>query len=269
MIDEYAAGWRSMARNGLLAKLKGGEKAFGTWIFGSRSPATVRMVASAGFDFVMLDMEHSDLSWETLGDMCLVARSLGITPVLRPYAPDRFTINRALDIGAMGIMVANVTSAQQVRDLRSYCMFPPEGERGSTAQAAPQDYIRVADNGAMKRYVNEHTLLAIQIESREGLAALEAILDTGGVDLVEVGREDLSTDLGVPLQTTHPSVLAAVDDVVAACEKRGVSVGLNSRTIPDAKDLMARGVRCINFSSDRRILMDTFTSVLAELQESR
>src|SRR5258708_4065250 len=98
MSEAYAATADRMARNLLKAKLRAGERTFGTWIFGSRTPSIVRIAASAGFDFVMLDMEHSDLSWETLGDMCLVARCLGITPIIRPYSPDHHVVNRALDI---------------------------------------------------------------------------------------------------------------------------------------------------------------------------
>lgn len=253
-----------IARNRTKARLREGGHAFGTWVIASRNPATIRMIQAAGFDFAFIDMEHSDLSWESMGDLCLMARACGVTPIVRPYSPDPHLVQRVLDLGAMGVMLADIDDPEQVRALRRAALYPPIGERGSTVWAAPQDY-QLVRGAAMKQHIDEHMLLAIQIESRRAVEAVDEILDAGEIDLVEVGREDLSTSYGVPLQTRSGVVMEALDRVIEACRRRNVAVGVNSVNMDEVGDLLRRGVRCISYSSDRRILLHAYYDIVQKL----
>jgi 2-keto-3-deoxy-L-rhamnonate aldolase RhmA len=251
--------------NHALRKLRAGEFAYGTWVVQVRTPALMRWIASAGFDFVFLDTEHSDFSWETIGTMCELARASGLVPIVRPHELNGHLANRIQDVGAMGLMYHDVTSRAQVEEILHWTRYPPAGVRGSTAQGPAMDY--VAGRGdEIKRFLDENAMLLIQIESREGLENVDAILAGGGVDVVEIGRGDLSTALGVPLELRHPLVLEAVDEIAAACRRHGVAVGVNCTSLEDAADMVERGVRCVSFSNERRLLLDAYRDALAGLR---
>jgi 2-dehydro-3-deoxyglucarate aldolase/4-hydroxy-2-oxoheptanedioate aldolase len=173
-------------------------------------------------------------------------------------------INRIQDIGAMGLMFHDVASREQVDELLGWMRYPPEGTRGSTSLGPAMDYV-AAPGAELKRFLNENMLLVIQIESVEGVEKIDAILAGGGVDVVEVGRGDLSTAYGVPLEVRHPLVLEALDRIAAACERHGVTLGVNCSSLEEAEDLIARGVRCVSFSNERRILLEAYRTAMAGL----
>jgi 4-hydroxy-2-oxoheptanedioate aldolase len=198
--------------------------------------------------------------------MCEMARACGVTPIVRPYTADAGAVGRLLDIGAMGVMFPDVTSRREVEQMRVSAMYPPLGRRGSTAQSAAQDY-RDGPGAAIKRAVNEHVLLAAQIESRQGIDELDDLLAAGVVDFVEVGRGDLSTDLGVPLETRHPTVLEAIDEVVAACTRHGVACGTLCSSLDDAADMLARGMRSIVYPNERNILLSVYRETVGALRK--
>jgi 2-keto-3-deoxy-L-rhamnonate aldolase RhmA len=256
------AGFRS---NRLKELLDAGKHAVGTWILTVRTPAIVRMIAAADLDFVFIDMQHSSFSWETVGDMCEMARSCGLAPIVRPHQHAQGVVNRIQDIGAMGVMYPDVRERTEVEAFVRTMSYPPSGSRGSTSLAAPTDYLG-GDGAELRRLVDANTLLAIQIESRDGVEHLDDILRGGGVDLVEVGRGDLSAELGVPQETRHPAVLAALDEVIATSTRHKVAVGANCHTIEDAAELISRGVRCISYASDRHLLIRSYHDAAESLR---
>lgn len=250
------------------AKLKAGGSAIGTWVVHDRNPSIVRILAGAGFDFVFIDAEHSDFSLETIGSMCELARASGIAPIVRPWDRAPGLANRIQDIGAMGLMYRDITTRQQVDDLLHAMFYPPRGDRGAASATGAQiDYIWDGTGAEMRRFVDEQTMLIIQIESREGVERIDEILGGGGVDVVEIGRHDLSTSLGVPLEVRHPTVLEAVDAVIASCDRHGVTPGINCVSLEDAADMTRRGIRCVSYSSDRSVIVKAYRDVLADLTE--
>jgi 2-dehydro-3-deoxyglucarate aldolase/4-hydroxy-2-oxoheptanedioate aldolase len=236
---------------------------YGTWVLAWRGPAIARMIAAAGFDFVFIDTEHSSLSWESVADLCEMSRASGVVPIVRPYDNAGPLVNRILDMGAMGILCADVTTRRVVDEMLQFMMYPPQGHRGSTSAAPPMDYLR-GPGQQVKQHVNANVLMAIQIESRAGVEHVHEILAPGGVDLVEIGRSDLSSSYGVPMEVRHPIVLSAVDTIVEACRAHGVAVGANSSSPEDAADLVARGITCLSYSTDRHIILDAYTRAVAE-----
>jgi 2-keto-3-deoxy-L-rhamnonate aldolase RhmA len=249
--------------------LADGGVVLGTWLMMSRSASAARLVAAAGFDFVFIDTEHSDFSWETVGTLCDVARACDVVPVVRPYDAGPHLANRIQDLGAMGLMYHDVTSRSQVDEILEALHYPPRGHRGTTALGATMDYV-LADgtNGAdVRQTLDANTMLVAQIESPAGVANLPAILEGGGVDLVEVGRGDLSAAMGLPMQPRHPSVMKALDGVIATCTAAGVAVGVNCGSLEDGTDLIDRGVRSLAFSNDRRILLNAYLEAVEELSD--
>jgi len=252
--------------NRMKEKFAAGERVFGVWIDSMRTPAIVRIAAAAGVDFVFIDMEHSSLSYETVGDMCEMARACGVTPVVRPFTTDIASVGRLLDIGAQGVLFADVQSVDQVIAAREASFYPPAGKRGHTAASAAQDY-RTGPGGAIKQAVNDATLLAIQIESARGIEELDALLAQGAVGFIEIGRGDLSTDLGHPGETRHPDTLAAVDRVIGIAARHGVPVGTLCATLDDAEDMLARGMRSIVYPNERNQLLSIYTQTMDALHQ--
>lgn len=259
------SGPAGILENHALRKLREGQFAYGTWIVQVRTPALIRWIASSGFDFVFVDAEHSDFSLETIGTMCELARASGLVPIVRPHELNGSLANRIQDLGAMGLMYHDITSRAQVDEILRSMRYPPAGIRGSTSLGPAMDY--VGGHGAeIKRFLDESSMLLIQIESREGIDHIDGILEGGGVDVVEIGRGDLSTALGVPLELRHPTVLEAIDEIVAACRRHGVAAGVNCVSSEDAADMVRRGVRCVSFSNERRLLLDAYRDAVDALR---
>lgn len=259
------SGVDGILENTALRKLRAGEFAYGTWVVQIRTPALMRWIASAGFDFVFIDTEHSDFSWETVGTMCDMARASRLVPIVRPYDLDGPLANRFQDIGAMGLMYHDVTSREQVERILRWMRYPPRGTRGSSSHGAAMDYV-VGPGAEIKQFIDDNTILLIQIESRAGLENIDSILEGGGIDIVEIGRGDLSTALGVPLEVRHPSVLEAIDEIAAACRRHGVAVGVNCASLDDADDMIRRGVRCVSFSNERRLLLEAYRDAIGAIR---
>jgi len=253
-----------LAPNRMKDRLEAGQSVFGVWIDAMRTPSIVRIAATAGVDFVFIDMEHSSLSYETVGDMCEMARACGVTPVVRPFTTDIASVGRLLDIGAQGVMYPDVREVDEVLAARDAAFYPPRGRRGHTAASAAQDF-QSGPGELMKRAVDERTLLAVQVESRQGVEGLDALLAPGDVGFIEIGRGDLSTDLGHPGQTRHPETLEAVDAVIETATRHGVPVGTLCTRLDDAEDMLRRGMRSIVYPNERNLLLSLYTETMSAL----
>ena len=237
-----------MVENRVKKQLAAGGFAFGTGIAMIRTPAIMRLIAGAGYDFVFIDMEHSSFSFETINDMCDMARGVGLVPVVRPYSHDPALGNRILDIGAMGLMYFDVERREQVDAFLHAMHFPPTGARQNSRGAA-FDYqpIRGAES---YRFVDENTMLVVQLETLEAHENIDSILKGGGIDVAEIGRSDLSIALGVPGQREHPKVLEAVDKAIAACKRHNVTPGCGSDSLEDAQNMIKRGMRYVFYGTN-------------------
>jgi 4-hydroxy-2-oxoheptanedioate aldolase len=254
----------SIRSNHLKAKLHAGGTAFGTWIVMNRNPAIVRIAAASGFDFVFIDAEHGDFSWETVASLCDMARASDLVPIVRPSEANPFLANRIQDLGAMGLMYHDVRSRELVTRMLSAMRYPPDGSRGLTSFGASMDYLG-GPGDELRRISDENSMLIVQIESRAGVENIDQILDGGGVDLVEIGRGDLSMSLGVPMQPKHARVVRAIEYLVERSERHSVAVGVNCVSIEDGAEMLDLGIRCISFSSDRRILQSAYSQAARAL----
>ena len=240
-------------------KLVAGRPAFGTVDGFVSTPSLMRMIAAAGFDFAMIDTEHSSFDLEVVSAMCQTARAAGLVPIVRPYTHDGPLLRRLLGLGAMGLMCPGVESRAQVDALRRILASPAEGP-------AVVDFEPGFSGEPVAAYFRDNVQLIVQCETRLGVERIDEILDGGGVDVVEVGRTDLSHSLGHPDERRHPEVLAALDTIIASCRRHGVAVGAMCDSAEDAQDLLRRGVRWLMYSSDTGILMKTYAQGAAVLQ---
>ncbi|MFZ2032669.1 MAG: aldolase/citrate lyase family protein [Candidatus Dormiibacterota bacterium] len=224
-----------------------GDHVLGAGVGFIRSPAVIGLIADAGYDFVSIDMQHSSLSMETVADMCEMARGMGLTSVVRPYSRDGELGNRIQSLGARGLMHPDVHKRSEVEQLLGWMRYPPDGTRGSfTGMSSVHETRQPEDINAA---LNAEMLLVIQVERRDAVDHIDEILDGGGVDVVEVGRNDLAQSYGHPGERRHPDVLAAMEKIVAACTRHNCAAGAGCDSPEDVAMMIGLGVRYVIYPS--------------------
>jgi len=248
-----------MRLNQVKRALQEGQVQIGTWVTTLRSPQLPQILRSAGFDFIYIDMEHSDFSIETVGDLCSAALAHGLTPIVRPPAKEAHLLTRPLEVGAMGLLLPHVDTAQEARDAVCAVKFPPLGKRGFNVRTVHTAFL-AADPKKYARAVNAETLLIVQIESRRGVRNLDSILAVDGVDGAVIGRGDLSTDLGVMGEWDHPEVMRGVETMIGACRRRKKIPGLLVPDVRSAEYWIRKGIRLVPYSNEVTMLMTAATA---------
>jgi 2-dehydro-3-deoxyglucarate aldolase/4-hydroxy-2-oxoheptanedioate aldolase len=223
---------------------------------------------NAGAEFALFDMEHTGLGFETLKTQCALCRGLPIVPMARVPRSDYHFISRALDVGAMGVMVPMVGSADEAARIVSSARYPPQGRRGAAFGFAHDDY--QGGNVADKiEALHERTLLIAQIETVEGLRNVEAIAAVPGIDALWLGHFDLTNSMGIPGAFDHPDYAAAVARIVTACERAGKVAAFLATDERSARDAVARGFRMFAYGIDQLMLQDALRTGLTMLRDAR
>jgi 2-dehydro-3-deoxyglucarate aldolase/4-hydroxy-2-oxoheptanedioate aldolase len=237
-----------MRDNPVKQALAAGEVALGTMLFEFDTSSIGRLAAAAGAQFVVIDQEHSGWSVETVRRLVAFGRSSGIVPIVRPPATAYHLLARPLDVGALGLMVPMVGSAEQARTIVSSAKFPPVGRRGFGL--VMRDDHEPEGIPATMRKADESILLIAQIESAEGVEAAEAIAAVDGIDVLWVGQYDLTASLGIPGRFDLPEYDAAVERVLAACARHGKTPAIMAGSVEEGGAAPERGFRCIAYSGD-------------------
>lgn len=245
--------------------LREGRAVFGPIIQAITSPSVVRLMAIAGFDFVYLDMEHGPFTISQIGELCQVARASDIVPIVRPPSHRADQLSRPLDVGALGLLVPHVETADQARAIVQHTRYHPLGRRGFSSRGAHTAYRKWSAPDLMAT-ANEDTLIGVMIESVEGVAQADEIASVPGVDLIVIGRGDLSQDMGLPGQSDAGPMREAVARVLEACRRQSVAVGIICFDEEAACQWLERGVRMLNYSSDVALLTDPAAQVLRDLR---
>ncbi|MEH6433765.1 HpcH/HpaI aldolase family protein [Massilia sp. DD77] len=251
-----------MRPNLLKRKLGGGDQAFGLFC-SIPTPASVELAAMAGFDFVIVDTEHTLINPETLENMLRTAEALGITPLVRigdGSGADPKEILRALDGGAQGIVAPCVESADAMRRIVAACKYHPQGMRslnagrpGAFGRDRLADYVLRA---------NEEIMVVPMIESLAGVRNIEAILAVPGVDLVLEGAADLSQSCGQPWQIGADAVQDALRQVHQACTRAGIPYCAIPRAAGDYARWRAGGVTAFVLGDERGIAFRALRAAL-------
>jgi 2-keto-3-deoxy-L-rhamnonate aldolase RhmA len=211
-----------MRINKLRAKLKAGEPALGTLVWGTHGRGVIYTLAAAGMDFVMICMEHSDYSLETVTEMVAHAHAAGITPIVRIPDLNYEWVTRLLDSGCQSLILPHARSGAEVRRFIELAKYCPQGRRGMAIYVgASTDYEDVEPVQAMA-HANANTLLAVLIETKEAVENLDQML-VPGIDLALVGHQDLAQSFGIPGEYRQPILREANDKVRQLCKERGIA----------------------------------------------
>ena len=239
-----------------------GRGALATWLHSS-SALSAEMMARAGWDCLVVDLQHSVTGHAEAAILLQVMTNLGVTVLVRPPALDPALIGRILDAGASGVICPLINSPEQARTLVAACRYPPQGARSIGPIRARllfgDDYVAKANDGV---------LVLAMIETAGGLEAVEEIARVPGLGGLFVGPNDLASSLGVlpRMDPVEPTVRAAMHRVAAAARATGIVAGIACETAAYARAMHADGFRLFVVGSDMRLMASGVRRLLEELR---
>ncbi|MGD8239749.1 MAG: aldolase/citrate lyase family protein [Armatimonadota bacterium] len=242
-----------MDTSALRRKLDNRECVVGTMMTECYSDAVPRMLADAGFDFMIIDQEHGQYDIEAVHRLCCASRRFGLAPIVRVPDTQYHLISRPLDAGALGLMIPRVESGAQAQEAVSCAYFPPMGRRGSAMRPILTDYEPMGVADYLPRANSEIVIIA-QIESTTALANLDDIVSVDGIHVALIGPNDMCISHGIPGQFSSQELMDAIDAVVAACERHGRCAALHGATLELLGECANRGMRMLTYSSDSGLL---------------
>jgi 2-keto-3-deoxy-L-rhamnonate aldolase RhmA len=251
-----------MQINKAKADLKAGRCVYGTSLIECLDGEFAAMLAAAGLDLFFVDTEHTITNYREIQNICRAARGAGIVPMVRVTQNEPFLISRALDCGAMGIVVPRVHSPAEARAAVEAMKFTPQGRRGFGFRGAIHDY-KPASLAEELASANTETMVVLQMESREAVESVEEIARTPNLDVLFVGPMDLTISMGIGEQFSHPDFWKAVDRVIAASNAAGVAAGVQTGDIALLKECRRRGMRFLLYSSDVDVLFAAYRQGVA------
>jgi 2-keto-3-deoxy-L-rhamnonate aldolase RhmA len=207
-------------RNPFLDRLRRGELTLMLGIRSSRTADAVRIARETGHHAVMVDLEHSAMSLDIAAQLCATAGDLGLTAFVRVPEREYGAIGRLLDGGAHGIVAPRIETAAQARTVSRACRFAPRGQRSQLAMV-PQLGLRPTPASTLNPALDDATIVQILLETPAGIASADAIAQLDGVDMLAIGANDLTAELGVPGRYDDPRVRQAVATAAAACQRHG------------------------------------------------
>jgi 2-keto-3-deoxy-L-rhamnonate aldolase RhmA len=216
--------------NPFLDRLRRGELTKMLCVRAARTGDVVRIARATGHHAVMIDLEHSAMSIDTAAQMSAVAGDLGLTALVRIPEREYGVAGRLLDGGAHGIVVPRVETADQARLIGEACRFPPAGHR-SQLPSVPQFGMRPTPARVLNPALDAATTVKILIETPLGIANADEIAAVETVDMLALGANDLTAELGIPGEYTHDDVRAAVIAVADACRRHGKLGGIGDLSI--------------------------------------
>lgn len=241
-----------------------GETMFGLFL-DLAAPASAELCAAAGYDWLLVDLEHgAGTEADLLGLLHAIEAGGSAAPLVRPQSGERIRIGRALDMGARGIMVPRLDSADQAREAVTFLRYPPDGIRGVATRVRGAGLGAVA-HADVKR-LNERVVGIIQIESVGGLGDADEIAAIDGVDVLFVGPADLTHSLGIPGRFDHADYLGAMERVVAACRAHGKAAGILVYDTAVVPGLLEIGFTFVGIGADAAFVADGAKRYLAEVR---
>lgn len=238
--------------------------AFGLWSV-LADPAVAELLAAGDTDYVCLDLQHGLATFADLPAMTTAVRAAGTAPLVRVPWNDSAAVMRALDIGACGVVVPMVSSAQEAERAARACRFPPAGERSW----GPMWGDVRADGALLPAEQDAQVLCLVMLETQAGVDALDEIVRVPGIDGVYIGPNDLALSCGFGRSTYRdsPSVDALLQRIVSACRDAGVVAGLHCSDVEMAAHWAARGARMLTVGTDSTLLRGAVTSTWADVEE--
>ncbi|MBI2843786.1 MAG: HpcH/HpaI aldolase/citrate lyase family protein [Armatimonadetes bacterium] len=243
-----------------------GELLSGTWL-NLGSSLTAEMAGGAGFDWVLIDLEHGVGDYACLLHQLQAVGNTQAAPVVRIPWNDPVQFKRVLDLGPCGVMVPYVNTADEARQAASSMRYPPQGIRGvaklNRACGFGQDFDDYFDS------VNDNLLTVVQIETETALGNVEEIAAVEGIDVLFVGPMDLSVSLEIPQQFDHPRFRSALTKIAEACSRHGKAAGILLGASEQIEQTVADGYTFVALNSDGGLVASGMRKLAAEFERYR
>jgi 2-keto-3-deoxy-L-rhamnonate aldolase RhmA len=252
--------------NRTLAMLREGKTAIGFGVGHLRTAAVPLLAQAAGYDWLFIDGEHGAFTVDQTTQICLAALPTGVTPLVRicRHALDEGT--RALDNGAMGIVVPHVDTAEEAARIAAAFRFPPRGHRSWGGPVALYGFQPPAIPEAQAG-LDREVMIVVMLESPEAIENVDAIAATPGIDALLIGTSDLTSEMGIPGQIGHERVQAAYRAMIEACARHGRFPGMGGVYDDQwAAHYLKAGVRLALGGSDHQFLLQAASARSAELR---
>lgn len=254
-----------MERSGtFIDKMRRGEIALGTGI--SFTDPTVTEALSSVYDFLFIDTEHNPLSLEVVQAHIMATKGSSTTPIVRVPWNDPVLIKPVLDVGAAGVVVPFIKTADDARLAVAACKYPPEGIRGFGPRR-PSQYGRLGGPEFCKA-ANDAMIVVVQIEHIDAVNNLDSILAVEGVTAIVIGSNDLSGSMGFTGQPRHPEVLRTVETVIDKARKAnkfpGIAIGSNADMLVEWAQ---KGAQWLMMGNDYSLMLHAADQISADIRE--
>jgi 4-hydroxy-2-oxoheptanedioate aldolase len=206
-------------------RLEAGEVSLGLGIRMARGVEIAKIMKTADYDWLFLDMEHGTMTLDATCQIATAALDAGIAPLVRVPAGEYGMATRALDGGALGIVMPHIDTADEARELVDKLCYAPIGSRSPGGPSAHFDF-KPIPVGEANKAMNAACLVVAMVETEKAIANADAIAAVPGVDVVMIGTNDLATEMGIPGEFGNPRILAAYETVLAACRKHNKFPGM-------------------------------------------
>ena len=232
----------------------------------SQDPAFIEIIGHAGFDFVVLDLEHGPNTVLSLQNLIRAAEVTDLFPIVRVKEDTPSLISEVLDVGAAGIQVPKISSRKEAEAVLQAARFIPLGMRGVCR------FVRAADYSSLDRYeyfaLANTTVIVMQLEGVSAVENLQEILSVSGWDIAFIGPYDLSQSLGVTGQVDDPRVTQMMKTIVDECVKRNVVVGTFVDTLDEARKWSEAGIKYLCYSVDVGLFTEKCHEIVRSLRDS-
>jgi 4-hydroxy-2-oxoheptanedioate aldolase len=251
-----------LPNNSFKRALREGRAQIGLWSSLS-SHYSVEVIAGAGYDWILLDMEHSPNDLESLLAQLQASAPYATHPVVRVPWNDMVTVKRVLDVGAQSLLVPYVQNAEEAKAAVANTRYPPAGVRGVAGTTRATRFGRIKDYA---KRAHEEICVLVQVETRSALDQLEAICAVEGVDGVFIGPADLHASMGYPGETANPAVLPLIEEAMRRIRKAGKAAGYLSPVEADAKRMLGAGAQFVAVGADVGLLARGAENLLAKFR---
>lgn len=256
-----------MITSELKEKLAKGQVIFGTF-FKINSPSIVEMLGYAGFDFIIVDNEHSNFSFAEIENIIRAGDGVRLHTIIRIPSAAEEHILHALDSGASGVQIPSLTNVEQAKEAMPYTKYYPQGKRGmNTAQRAAN--FGFMDKDSFFKASNENTLVVVHVENKEMVDQIDELCQVPEIDVLFVGTGDLSQSVGKPMQVNDPEVVALVEKVFDAAKKYNKYVGIFAGNTAAAEKYIKMGAQFIGYSNDVSMITNGMKTVAKEFIQLR
>ena len=236
-------------------KIFNNELCLGVGLRQSRTVDIGKIMATSGYDWLFIDMEHNSMDIDIASQISVAAQDAGITPIVRVPDFAHHHATRVLDCGAMGVVFPHVENADIAKKLVSYCLYPPKGHRSMTGVLPQLDFKQqpIADVAST---INKNMLIVIMLESPEAIDNVDSIAAIDGIDVVLIGTNDLCMEMGIPGDYSNPKVKDAYSKVIETCKKYGKTPGMGGVYNEELmSEYIKMGMRFILSGSDLSFMM--------------